>query len=237
MNPPPPPEPPKPSPAPLSPGLPRARGDAAMPPSRDSGLSRRDALRGALAAAGLSALAFEPDARAAQPPRTPDARRGSPKRYDMKKSINLWAFPYPQRMNLRECLQLAKDAGFEGIELNYDLDNDLSPSSGPREYAAIRKLADDIGIEISGLCSFLFWPYPLTSNDPVKRERGLELAGKIAQAAPDLGADNVPGGPRGRGPTPGAGAARAGPWAGSPRRRSGSRSSSTSRTSSSTASS
>ncbi len=30
-------------------------------------------------------------------------------------------------MNLRECLQLAKDAGFEGIELNYDLDNDLSP--------------------------------------------------------------------------------------------------------------
>ena len=28
----------------------------------------------------------------------PDARRASPKRYDMKKSINLWAFPYPGRM-------------------------------------------------------------------------------------------------------------------------------------------
>jgi hexulose-6-phosphate isomerase len=48
----------------------------------------------------------------------------------MKKSINLWAFPYPQRMTLKECLQLAKDAGFDGIELNYDLDNDLSPKSG-----------------------------------------------------------------------------------------------------------
>ena len=48
----------------------------------------------------------------------------------MKKSINLWAFPYPGRMTLRECLQLAKDAGFDGIELNYDLDNDLSPKSG-----------------------------------------------------------------------------------------------------------
>ena len=34
----------------------------------------------------------------------------------MKKSINLWAFPYPQRMNLEECLRLAKDAGFDGIE-------------------------------------------------------------------------------------------------------------------------
>ena len=48
----------------------------------------------------------------------------------MKKSINLWAFPYPDRMNLRECLQLAKKAGFDGIERNYDLDNDLSPKVG-----------------------------------------------------------------------------------------------------------
>ena len=31
----------------------------------------------------------------------------------MKKSINLWAFPYPDRMTLKECLELAKDAGFE----------------------------------------------------------------------------------------------------------------------------
>ena len=53
----------------------------------------------------------------------------------MKKSINLWAFPYPDRMTLRECLQLAKDAGFDGIELNYDLDNDLSPKAGPKEFA------------------------------------------------------------------------------------------------------
>ena len=113
------------------------------------------------------------------------------KRYEMKKSINLWAFPYPQRMTLRECLQLAKDAGFDGIELNYDLDNDLSPKSGTKEYIAIRKMADEIGIEISGLCSFLFWPYPLTSNDATKRERGIELAGKIAQAAHDLGVENV----------------------------------------------
>ncbi|MBC8002882.1 MAG: sugar phosphate isomerase/epimerase, partial [Opitutaceae bacterium] len=122
---------------------------------------------------------------------TPDDRRASLKRYDMKKSINLWAFPYPQRMNLEECLRLAKNAGFDGIELNYDLDNDLSPKSGTKEFQNIRKLADRIGIQISGLCSFLFWPYPLTSNDPEKRARGLELAGKIAQAAHDLGVQNV----------------------------------------------
>ena len=47
----------------------------------------------------------------------------------MKKSINLWAFPYPSRMTLRECLELAKGSGFDGIELNYDLENDLSPKA------------------------------------------------------------------------------------------------------------
>lgn len=113
------------------------------------------------------------------------------KKYGFKKSINLWAFPYPQKMTLEQCLQLAKDAGFDGIELNYDLDSDLSPKSGTKEFTAIRKTAEKIGIAISGLCSFLFWPYPLSSNDPEKRSRGLELAGKMTQAAHDLGTENL----------------------------------------------
>lgn len=120
-----------------------------------------------------------------------DDRRASPVRYNFRKSINLWAFPYPQRMSLQECLELAKRAGFDAIELNYDLENDLSPDASPAQLANIRKLADKIGIEISGLCSFLFWPYPLTSNDPAKRARGLELAGKIAEAASHMGVENV----------------------------------------------
>ncbi len=158
-------------------------------------VARRDALKCGLAALGGGvAAAGLAQAAAAQPrvvTQEKDDRRGATKRYEMKKSINLWAFPYPERMSLEECLRLAKDAGFEGIELNYDLENDLSPKSGARELAAIRHLADKIGIEISGLCSFLFWPYPLTSNDSEKRNRGLELAGKIAEAAHHMGVENV----------------------------------------------
>src|SRR5262245_29981242 len=155
-----------------------------MSPDPKSSVSRRTAICSALAAAVLPAA---PVARAAGA----DARRASPKRYDMKKSINLWAFPYPDRMNLRECLQLAKNAGFDGIELNYDLDNDLSPKAGPADLRAIRKMADEIGIAISGLCSFLFWPFPLSSNDAAKRQRGLELATKMVHAAHDLGTENL----------------------------------------------
>ena len=151
-------------------------------------LSRREAIsRGLLAASGTLLAANAP----AQPAPIQPAIAAGPKRYPMKKSINLWAFPYPQKMNLKQCLMLAKDAGFDGIELNYDLDNDLSPKAGAKEFQAIRKMADEVGIAISGLCSFLFWPYPLVSNDLQKRERGLELAGKMAEAAHHLGVENL----------------------------------------------
>src|SRR5262245_6523710 len=85
----------------------------------DQHLSRRAALKTALTVAGAAALM--PSALSAAEDKQLDARRASPKHYDMKKSINLWAFPYPDRMALRECLQLAKDSGFDGIELNFDL--------------------------------------------------------------------------------------------------------------------
>ena len=128
--------------------------------------------------------------------RTSQADEGKDKaaprpRYAMRKSINLWAFPYPDQMSLEACLRLAKDAGFDGIELNYDLDSELSPKSGTKEFHAIRRMAESIGIEISGVCSFLFWPFPLTSNDPAERRRGLELAGLMTQAAHDLGTANL----------------------------------------------
>ncbi len=137
----------------------------------------------AFTAAGASAAAIG-NKTAAQPATTPA-------KYDMKKSINLWAFPYPDKMSLRECLQLAKDAGFDGIELNYDLESDLSPGKNTRDFESIRAMADDVGIAISGLCSFLFWPYPLTSNDPAERRRGEELAGLMLNAAADLGTENL----------------------------------------------
>ncbi|MDR3635151.1 MAG: sugar phosphate isomerase/epimerase [Isosphaeraceae bacterium] len=155
------------------------------PSAESPSVTRRAALLSPVGlAGGLAALGADPSA-------GPDARTRSPKSYAMKKSINLWAFPYPDRMTLRECLRLAKDAGFDGIELNYDLESDLSPKSGTKEFHAIRAWADEIGIAISGLCSFLYWPNSLTDNDPARRARGLELAAKMIEAAHDLGTDNL----------------------------------------------
>lgn len=157
-------------------------------------LSRRGLFSLGAAAAGAAALGI-PTTSASQTAATAavpaDLNARADRSWPMKKSINLWAFPFPQRMDLRRCLQLAKDAGFDGIELNYDLDSELSPKSGTAEFTAIRRMAEEIGIAISGLCSFLFWPYPLTSNDPAERARGMELAGLMTQAAHDLGTENL----------------------------------------------
>ena len=149
--------------------------------------SRRSAFKMAIGATGLATVGTNNTTAKEKL----DPLKSSPKKFAMKKSINLWAFPYPDKMNLRECLQLAKDAGFDGIELNYDLESDLSPKSGPKDFQEIRKMAEEIGIAISGLCSFLFWPYPLTSNNPTERKRGMELAGLMTEAAHHLGTENL----------------------------------------------
>jgi hexulose-6-phosphate isomerase len=152
-------------------------------------LSRREAMAYAatfgsafLAAQGLAADEGPPPAAAPERPA---------KRYPMKKSINLWALPYPQKMSLKKCLDLCKDAGFDGVELNFALDGDLSPKSSEAEIRAVGKLAREIGIEISGLCSFLFWPYSLTHSDPQRRKQGFELAVKMIRAAGLLETSNV----------------------------------------------
>lgn len=135
---------------------------------------------------GLAGEAAEPapaGSTAAVPPPT--------RQYDMKKSINLWAFPYPDRLSLKECFQLAKDAGFDGVEVNFNLEGELSAESSEAEIRAIGELARQVGIAISGLCSFLFWPYSLTHNDPARRAQGLDLARQMIQAARLLGTENL----------------------------------------------
>ncbi len=158
------------------------------PSKSDWSLDRRELL--AYSAAFGSAFLAAQGLRAEEETKT-QSKTTSGKRYPFKKSINLWAFPYPDKMTLKECLELAKDAGFDGVELNYNLEGDLSPQASEADLKNLRKTADKIGIEISGLCSFLFWPYSLTSNDEARRNMGRELARQMIQAAGTLGTKNL----------------------------------------------
>jgi hexulose-6-phosphate isomerase len=109
----------------------------------------------------------------------------------MKKSINLWALPYPQRMTLDDCFRIVADAGFDGVEVNFNLEGEISPQASTDDLKRLGDSVRDRGLEISGLCSFLFWPYSLTSNDPDRRQKGRELARNMVAAAAALGTKNL----------------------------------------------
>ena len=152
-------------------------------------MTRRSAI-GSTLLAGAAFLGTEGYADQ-QPAATQPA--GPRKRYDMKKSINLWAFPYPQKMTLERV-----PAARQGRRLRRHR-AELRPRERPLAQGRRRRssrrsasMADEIGIAISGLCSFLFWPYPLTSNDADQaRAAAWSWPARSPQAAHDLGAENL----------------------------------------------
>lgn len=155
----------------------------------DFRLPRRELLAYA-AAFGPGVLGAAAAAQGGSPQNVTNQSRSS-KTYKMKKSINLWALPYPVSMSLRQCLEVCKAAGFDAVELNYDLESDVSTLASEKQLVDIGKMVRDIGLEISGLCSFLFWPYSLTSNDQQRRAKGRELLSKMIDAANSLATKNL----------------------------------------------
>ena len=128
--------------------------DSALSPAQASDLGRRELLTYA-AAFGTAFLARQGlvAGEDAKPSARPAPERGEARQYEMKKSINLWAFPYPDKWSLKECLELAKDAGFDGVELNFALEGEFSAQSPDSEIVEIRRLAERVGIAVSGVCS------------------------------------------------------------------------------------
>jgi hexulose-6-phosphate isomerase len=158
--------------------------------SASPSLSRREIL-GYTAAFGSAFVAAQGLAADAPAEQAEKSKRPPAKKYAMQKSINLWALPYPQKMSLKDCFAICKDAGFDAVEVNFALEGELSPEASPADLKAIGAAAKKAGLAISGLCSFLFWPYALTHEDPKRRQQGLDLAIKMVRAAPLLGTENV----------------------------------------------
>ena len=58
----------------------------------------------------------------------------------MKKSISYWSF---SGKNVFEAMRLAKDAGFDGIELTLDAEGDVTMETAPEKLAEIRRAAEE----------------------------------------------------------------------------------------------
>lgn len=107
----------------------------------------------------------------------------------MKKGINIWSFK--AGMTIAECMAMAKDAGFDGIELSLDEEGELSLNSTEKDVLRIKEMAENEGIEIASLASGLYWSYPATSSDPAIRQKSKDIVRKQLEFAALLGTDGI----------------------------------------------
>ena len=107
----------------------------------------------------------------------------------MKKGISIWSFA---ETDIRECFRLAKDAGFDGVELALDLENGpVTMHSTKEEMLALKELAESMGLTLYSVASGLYWTYNYTSSDPAKREKAKEITKKQLQVASWLGCNTI----------------------------------------------
>ena len=89
----------------------------------------------------------------------------------LKKGLNLGMIKGPEGATIVDRFKMARDAGFEGIELN------LPDDALTVEILQEAKAAS--GLEIAGIICTPHWKFPLSDPDPANRERtvrGLQLA-------------------------------------------------------------
>ena len=106
----------------------------------------------------------------------------------MKKGISIWSFA---ETDLKKCFELARDAGFDGVELSLDEKGLVSLESTEEDIAQVKKMAQDAGIELYSLASGLYWTYNYTSENEENRKKAKEITKKQLQVASWLGCDTI----------------------------------------------
>ncbi|MBR2406334.1 MAG: sugar phosphate isomerase/epimerase [Clostridia bacterium] len=106
----------------------------------------------------------------------------------MKKGISIWSFPAG---TLSESFALAKDAGFEGVEVALDEQGELSLASTEKDIAAIRRQADEAGIALYSVACGLYWDYWLNDEDVQKRRKAKDIVKKQLECAAGLGCESI----------------------------------------------
>lgn len=136
----------------------------------------------------------------------------------MKKGINQWSFP--DTMDLRQCFALARDAGFDGVELIIAEEpvtreereaagaehltslmsylgflpyqnNEFTLESGGEQLRSVKALAEEYDLEIPSVATVLPFVYPLSSADEAMRQRGVEVVRRSLEMAALVGADDL----------------------------------------------
>ena len=107
----------------------------------------------------------------------------------MRKAIGVGAFP--ASWSLSHCASLAREAGFDGIELGYTLDGLLTPETTSIEAAQIRDTIHSADLELVSLTSGVLLQYNLLSVDAAERATARQHVRTMLRLASGLGTDTI----------------------------------------------
>jgi hexulose-6-phosphate isomerase len=104
----------------------------------------------------------------------------------MIKSISFWSMP--PGTDVEGAMRLAKQTGFEAIELAVDETGELSLETGAGDLARIADLAAGIGVKLPTIATGLGWAYPVVGPDPAICAKGKQVVRKCLEVAEAVGA-------------------------------------------------
>ncbi len=86
-----------------------------------------------------------------------------------------------------DALQLCREIGYQGLEILLTESGELTMTSGPSDYEAIRRMSEAAGVELTSICG----AGDLSDNDPAVRDAYKAQIRKMLEAAEALGLDTV----------------------------------------------
>lgn len=107
----------------------------------------------------------------------------------MRKSITLRAFP--PEMDTISRLRLAREAGYDGVEVNLEPQEEYTLASSDEALLALRDEIKTLGLCVSSVYSRTQWQFPITSQNAQTRARGKEIVLSLLRAAVCLETDAV----------------------------------------------
>ena len=104
----------------------------------------------------------------------------------MRVAVNLGIFP--RSVGLGRALELAGEAGCDGVEVNIAETGPLSLESPAQELQEVARAARQAGLDIPSVHCGLHWRYTLTDPDPAVRQKGLDVLSRSLEIGAALGA-------------------------------------------------
>jgi len=95
----------------------------------------------------------------------------------------------PREWSLRETLETARAAGYEAFEVTLRDGSEIDWETPAADLAALRRMADDLGMELSALCPASSKGLNIIANEPAVRQEGKERTKRALEITAALGID------------------------------------------------